>query len=255
MGILTVNTIKQEILHHHANRQDIVSRLDVAIDLAMMRIARIHDWDQLKLIRSGALAVTGSASADKIYNLNNAIPAGFRLKTLYSIRIISSDGRSNKLVGLTHTQFDQRVPEPQWYARNMPELYTVFGDLDPSDVTPPLTQRNPILELWPVPDVAYNIDLRFQVWPRFLTDAAIGDMDKVDLFTDDAIISLATSYLYNSMGREDKARHHFGIYSSIIKDALNLDETDFHTVIAGVVLSEHGRIGNYVSNPFVFEAP
>jgi hypothetical protein len=255
MGLLTVSAIKQEILHHHANRQDIVSRLNIAIDLAMMRIARIHDWDQLKLIRSSVLAVTVSASADKIFNLNTAIPTGFRLKTLYSIRVISSDGRSNKLTGLTHTQFDQEVPEPQWYARNMPELYTVFGDLDPADVTPPLTARNPILELWPVPDVAYNIDLRFQVWPRFLTDAAITDANQTDLFVDDAIISLATSYLYNSQGREDKAKHHFGIYSAIVKDALNLDETDFHTVIAGVVLSEGSRVGKYVSNPFVFEAP
>lgn len=255
MGLLTVNTIKQEILHHHANREDIVSRLDVAIDLAMMRIARIHDWDQLKLIASGNLAVTVDARADKIFNLNTVIPTGFRLKTLYSIRIISSDGRSNKLTGLTHTEFDKEVPEPEWYARNMPTLYTVFGDLDPADVTAPLTQRNPILELWPVPDVAYDVDLRFQVWPRFLTDAAISDTDRTDLFTDDAIISLATSYLYNSQGREDKAKHHFGIYAAIIKDALDLDESDFHTVIAGIVLSEGGRIGNYVSNPFVTEMP
>ena len=255
MGLLTINTIKQEILHHHANREDITSRLDVSIDLAMMRIARIHDWDQLKLILSGSLAVTADPREDKIFDLNTVIPAGFRLKTMYSIRVISSDGRSGKLTGLPHTQFDQQVPEPEWYSRNMPELYTVFGALDPTDVVVPLTARNPILELWPVPDVAYDVDLRMQVWPRFLTDGALSDTNVTDLFIDDAIISLATSYLYNSQGREDKAKHHFGIYAAIVKDALNLDETDFHTVVAGVILSEGRRAGNYVSNPFVFESP
>jgi hypothetical protein len=252
MGILTFDNIKREVLQHHANRSDAQSRLNIVVDMAMMRIARLHDWDQLKLLLSGTLAVTATARNDKLYNLNDVIPAGYRLKTLYSVRLITADGRSQKLLGKTHLEFDQEIPEPEFYARGLPIWYTVFG----TRVTAPsVLVKNPTLELWRVPDVAYNMDLRLQVWPRFLTDGVLTDADYSDLMADDAVIALATSYLYNSYGREDKAKWHFGIYSSIVRDALNLDETDFHTVIAGVNVRGGTGIGDYVANPFVSEAP
>src|SRR5690606_19310396 len=108
-----------------------------------MRVARLHDWDQLKFTVTDQLAVTAEPIDDKIYDLNDALPVGYRMKTLYSVRVVSSDGRSRKLLGKTTTQFDEEIPEPEYYSRNMPEWYTQFASLA-SDGT---TRYNPSLEL------------------------------------------------------------------------------------------------------------
>jgi hypothetical protein len=245
MGLLTFAAIKTEISHHFANRADIEDRLNTVIDLAQMRVARLHDWDQLKFLVQGTLSSTGTALADKVYDLSSDLPAGYRIKNLYSVRVISSDGRSRKLTGKTHSEFDALVPEPEWYARRMPEMFVRSSSIQGS------TQITQALELWPVPDEDYAINLRIQIWPRSVTDEVLVDGDYSDLDVDDAIISLATSYLYNSLGREDKAKHHFGIYTAIVRDALRLDESDFDSVIAGVKV-DGTTVGNqYWLDPFV----
>ena len=248
MGLLTFTQIDSEVNSHFANRADISGRVSEAVDLAQMRIARLNDWDNLQFLVRDSLPFTGTAQTDKVYDLSTGLASGYRIKNLYSIRVLSSDGRSVKLRSKTMQEFDEIVPEPEYYAVGFPEIYTRVASISGG------SQINPAIEIWPVVDQAYNIELRFQVWPRFRTDSGKADGDTSDLMLDDAIIALATSYLYNSLAREDKARFHFGIYSSIVNDALKLDETNFENDMAGVKVDEQRLAhGEYWNNPRVTE--
>jgi hypothetical protein len=246
MGLLTFTQIKTEISAHHGGRADITSRLNTVVDLAQMRMARLKDWDGLKLLIRGTLNYGGTAQVDKVYDLSSELPTNYLLKQIYSIRILSSDGRSKKLVGKVQSEFDKMVPEPEYYARGFPEIYVRTATKSGS------TYIKQGIELWRVPDEAYSIEVRAQTWPGYLTNSGKATTDASDLDLDDALIHLSTSYLYNSFGREDKARFHFAIYKDIINDAEKLEDEDFDTVIAGVSVSQ-GVMGQYWLDPFVRE--
>ena len=251
MGLLTFTQIQAEIKKHHADRSDIDSRLNVVTDLAQMRIARIHEWDQLHFLIRGVLPYTGTKLYDKVYNLAADMPTGYKIKTLYSVRLFDAAATLDWTpVGLNRIEFDKKLQEPSYAASGKPEFFTKVSTFSAA-----ATRVNPALEFWPAPDAAYSIELRLQVWPRFLTDSGKTLADKSDLELDDAIIHLSTSYLFNSLGREEKARFHFGIYKSILEDAQILDDKNFETSIVGVRVDGGRAISEYWNDPFITETP
>ena len=253
MGILTFDQIKSEIKEYHANRSDISdTRLNIVIDLVQLRIARLNDWDELKYTVSGTTVYTGVAADDKIFDLNTALGAEanpHKFKNIYSFRVITGDGRSRKLVGLPMEEFDRRIPEPEFLSTGVPSFYTWFATRQTGATNPTPTA----VELWQIPDQAYDYHLRLQVYPRFLTDGGKVDSDTSDFSSnDDLIIQLCVSILYQSQGREDKALQHFRIYSSMLAEARKANDENYESTIAGVRgLERGGTIGRYWADPFV----
>lgn len=219
MSILTLAEIKTEISASFASRSDIDSRLNTAVDLSQLRIARIHDFDELRQAATVNTVVTGSAIADKII----AFPAlvDSRIRKIYSMRLIDSTGTisARKLKKVLPRNWDKQIPEPEFFSRGPSTHYTVY--------------KNNEFELWRVPDAVYAISIRVSRWPKQAVDT--GDGNTVDLENvDDLIINLAISYLYHSLGRTDKGRQFFAIYRGLSKEALMEDATDYDEQMAGI---------------------
>lgn len=258
--MLTYEQIKDEIRSHFADRTDIESRLNTVIDLSVMRIARMHDWDSLKYTFFDNFTITtpdtaASRRKDRIISL---IPTGdsfttntydYRIRSVYLIKVRdSASGRNRKLDGYTVSEFDSRHPDPDYNDRNFPIEYTWFADRD--DMSTQVNQF--VASVWPAPDAAYEYEIRLNLFPRMLNGTKV-DTDRCDIHNvDDAIISLTVSTLYASQGREDKSNKYFGIFSSQIREVLKLDEEDFHQVVAGVHVSRSfSGSGEYWRDPFV----
>ena len=268
MGILTLQQIHDEIKSNHGNRDDIVDRLPTIIDLAMLRIARVHDWDELKYTIIDNFVVTTPDTAanrrtDRLIDLDPAAHGDtdatdandFRVKNVYLVKVKEADtGRAKVLHGFTVRDFDERYPDPDFNDRNFPQAYTWFGNRD----TMSDSVNSNVLTLWPAPDETYEYSIRMQVYPRFLSGSkTLGDRSDFHEL-DDAIIHLSTSIIYLSKGREDKSNTHFGIFSAIMQEAMSADEKDFHQLIAGVRVqmnTDAQNINKFWADPFFKAMP
>jgi len=235
MSILTLAELKTEISTSFASRADIDSRLNTVVDLAQLRIARIHDFDELRQSSSVNTAVTASKEDDKVISfpaLTNA-----RIRKIYSLRLSDPNGLTlaRKLRKVLPKNWDIEIPEPEYYDRGIPTHYTVY--------------QKSQFELWRVPDAVYTISIRVSRWPK--TATVTGDGNTVDLENvDDLIINLGISYLYHSLGRTDKGRQFFAIYRGLAKEALIEDDTDYDEAMAGISpTSSFGSRG--YDDPFV----
>lgn len=207
MSIMTIGQVKTEIRATMANRTDLNARLDGVINLSQMRLARLHDFDELRAIATINTAVTASAAADKIISLSTL----GRFRKIYSIRLYADNQLSRKLEWVLPKLWDKRIPEPEYYARGTPTSYTLWGKDQ--------------MELWKVPDIVYPMHFRYSRWPTVVNNT---DADELDLENmEDLVIHLSASYLHMSLGSTDKAMEYFKIYSALAKDALDEDEQNF----------------------------
>ncbi len=227
MGMLTKAEIKTELRGNLSNRTDLDSRLDIMIDLAQTRIARVHDFNELHILRTSDVLTLG----DKFFTL----PTDDEIRQMYSVRIISGDGRSRKLIKVLARSWDKKIPEPEFYATGYPSHYTMW-------------ERTKI-EVWRVPDVAYTMHLRYSKWPTrisILSDSTALDFDRMD----DIVIQLATSLAQHSIGRREKAKEAFGIYSGMLREATQQEDTDFDLAMAGEGENAISASAGY-NDPFV----
>ena len=210
MGMLTKAEIKIELRGNLANRTDLDSRLDIILDMAQTRIARVHDFDELHILRtSDALTLD-----DKFFTL----PTNDEIRQMYSIRVISGDGRSRKLIKVLPRSWDKKIPEPEFFSTGYPSHYTMW-------------EGNKI-EVWKVPDSAYDLHLRYSKWPTrisTLNDSGTLDFNRMD----DIVIVLATSLMLHSLGRREKAKEAFGVYSGMLREAIGEEDSDFDLAMAG----------------------
>lgn len=236
MSILTLTEIKTEVSATFASRSDIDSRLNNVIDLAQLRISRLHDFDELRQSATVDTVVTSDAEADKIISFPSITDS--RIRKVYSMRLISSSGTitARKLRKILPKKWDLEIPEPEFYSRGPPTHYTSFE----------INQ----FELWKVPDAVYTIKIRVSRWPKSV--ATTGEGSVIDLQNvDDLVINLATSYLYHSLGREDKGKAFFGIYRGLAKEALIEDVTDYDESMSGINLSGGGFGTRGYDDPFI----
>lgn len=236
MSILTLAELKTEISSTFAKRSDIDSRLNNVIDLAQLRISRLHDFDELRQSASVDTVVTSDAEADKVITF----PAitNSRIRKIYSMRLVDTLGtvQARKLRKILPKKWDLEIPEPEFYSRGTPTHYTSF-------------EINKF-ELWRVPDAVYTINIRVSRWPKSVS--VTGEGNVVDLENvDDLIINLSSSYLYHSLGREDKGKAFFAIYRGMAKEALIEDATDYDESMSGVNLSGGGFGSRGYDDPFV----
>lgn len=218
MSILTLSEIKTEIKTSLGNRSDLDSRLSNIVDLSQLRIARLHDFDELRMKTSVNTAVTSDPEADKVISFPTL--ANTRIRKIYSLRRMSTGvDMPGKLRRVSSRKWDKVIPEPEYYARGRPTHYSWYANNE--------------FELWRVPDAVYELVIRLSRWPYQV--ATTGEGSPIDLENvDDLVINLSLSYSFHSLGRNDKAREFFGIYRALAKEALIEDTTDLDEAMAGM---------------------
>jgi len=143
------------------------------------------------------------------------MPTGTR--DIYTFRLVLGNGESRKLSRKTVTFFDRIIPDPAYVSVNKPQMYTLFNDK---------------AELWPVPDAAYDYEIRRCAWPLAFTGE--GDLtQKSDLDEkDDMITALSISWAMQSIGRSDDAARWWIIYTNMLNSAIGEDVEKPDQVIA-----------------------
>lgn len=222
MGTLTFTELQDEVRSALGGRTDLNARLPRAINLAQERLARIHDFDEMETISTTAISNTGSDD-DRFLTL----PAK---REVFSI--IRLDGAQSKKLKQRTTRFwDSRIPMPEYWTRNRPEEYVLWGDK---------------AEIWPMPNAAYSIRIRWSKWPTALVT---GSSTSEFLQKDEILIELALIYLLNSLGKEQDADKHKNTVATLLAEAINNDDTkpdlDIEPGHGGVL------IGDPWVNPFV----
>jgi hypothetical protein len=117
--------------------------------------------DSIKIISSleeiGAQLVTDTTSADtvasqKTYHVNTDFNLT-RPQDIHGIRLI--DGSSSvDLIWVPHKEVDRKIPYPEINSTGRSKWYTTFGDY---------------IEMFPIPDTAYNLTIRYSQWPNVLS--------------------------------------------------------------------------------------
>lgn len=236
MGTLITSDLIEEVRDHLAGRTDVAdARIVRALNLGQEYLARTKDYEELRVIETGALVITATPADDKIIQfstLTNSNP-----HEIYAFRVITQDGRSRKLVYRTTRTFDRLIPEPEFYARGLPSVYTVWSDR---------------FELWRVPDVAESFEIRLT---KFATALSTTEPNAVSDFRekDDLLIFLGVSWLYGQLGEYSRMASFFTMYRTRSKEAELKDarRPDLD------IISDHGRavpdvvVGRPWTDPFV----
>lgn len=228
MGTLTFLELKNEIKSFHGDRGDFDTRLNAIINLSQMRIARLSIFEELNAnVIGGDLTKTADIAADKVYTLPT------NLRSIYAIKVyLASGDRYKKLVGKDSKSFDEMFVRPEEISRNMPTFYHRWGS---------------VIEMFPVIEQDYKIDVRFSKWPAVLSaDGDFSDFDQKD----DAIITLSASWMFMTLKKKEDANFLWTVYRNMMKDILGEDREskDIKYGLTGLV---DAPIGNGYDEPFV----
>ena len=230
MGTLQFSDLKDEVLQGLGNRTGIdSSRLARVINLAQMRIARVKVWDDLETVVEGTFSITSSAKNDKFLTLPTNV------RTIYSVRVIIGANQSRKLQYVPPRKFDEKIPEPEYYSRGKPTIYTLYSGK---------------LELWKVPDSTYSYSIRMATWPSTLSsDSDVSDLDQKD----DMIIALSLSWMFQSIGRTEDASRWWRIYANMLNSATGeeTEKLDMDLLPSFESMPGNAGVGDYYVNPFV----
>ena len=149
MGITYKELIRRTFLGFPRTDGEAFLVVKQSINDAIKTIANLEEASSLlTTITTSADTVDGQKS----YHLTTDLLLT-RPKTIYSIRL--EDGsNSRKLRYIPHQELDRRIPYPENETEEKPIYYTVFGDY---------------IELYPIPDAAYDIWIRYSQYPAELT--------------------------------------------------------------------------------------
>ena len=228
MGTLTYEQMTTEVLANLGNRTQFdTSRLLNIMNLVQIRIARKPKWKELKDTVESTFTITASAKDDKFIT----VPANTR--DILTFRVITSDGNSRKLHRRSTRQMDRIVPEPEYYSRGDPTIYSEFKDK---------------MELWRVPDTADTYLLRRTTWATPFTGLTTQTSDLEE--KDDMIVALASSWALHSIGRIEDSRQWWVVYNDMYKNAVeeNNEEPDEELLSDSQLLE---RPGEYWLDPFI----
>lgn len=198
MGTLLFSDLQAEVRSGLGNRTDLDARLPRAINLAQQRLARIHDFDEMEVISTTVVTNTSSDN-DKYLSLP------FK-REVYSIVLLNNEN-SRKLIQRTPQFWDRRLPMPEYWARDIPQDYIIWGNT---------------VEIWPLPDQSYTIRMRWSQWPTPLVNP-----NDVSMFVnkDELLIAFALLYINNSLGKIDEAMKYATIIRSLLTESTQLDDT------------------------------
>lgn len=236
MGNLALSDFRDEVQRHLANRTDLSdATLTRAINIGQVQLARMHDFQELRILATPAIAFANTAS-DRFLS-KTTILSGINntIREMMSFVISDDADESVKVVQKSPRAMDKSVGDPvNFNTRRIPKLYTIWKDN---------------LELFPLPDKAYTSLIRLTLWPVWLTQDA--DLSEF-LNKDDILIHLATSYLYHSLGEYERATKFFGIAVSNAKTASREDATRPDEEIKPAFEFRDGQsASDYWKDPFI----
>lgn len=240
MGILTLAQLRSEITGHLGDRSDIDSgTINRAINMAQIRMCRLHDFREMAIRQTGVLTYTGDKATDQI--VQASVFTNQPIDDVLSFVLYESGGgRENKLTGWSPRQLDKLVPNgaSERHASNMPTDYIFWKEQ---------------FELFPVPDKAYNFIFRAYIRPAQMSDD--GSTSPLE-YKDDLIIYLATAYLYGRLGEYERMNKFFEMYINELDAAITSDEDNpDREVGAKQSVLRNGGFSNYWNDPFTKRAP
>lgn len=196
MGTLTFTELQDELRAGLGGRTDLDTRLGRIVNLAQQRLARLHDFDEMKVISTTTVVNTPSDN-DKYITLPD-------VREVYSIVLVDGSN-SQKLTQRTTRYWDTLLPKPEYWARDRPRDYTIWGSTT--------------VEIWPMANATYTLRLRWSKWPTALTGSATSEF----LQKDEILIELSLSYAYRNLGKEEDAAKHEAIAMRLIGEAETMD--------------------------------
>jgi hypothetical protein len=198
MGVLTLAELKTEVRAALGGRHDLDSRLTSIVNLAQMRLARIHDFDEMEILSTTTVNNTANDN-DRFLVLPDK-------REVYSI-VLLDGANSRKLVQRTPQFWDRYISKPEYWSRFIPSDYMIW---------------NNTIEAYPLPDKTYTIRIRWTKWPTALS----ADTDVSEFLNkDDVLIELAVSYALRSLGKEDDADKHERAAMRMLGEAANMDDS------------------------------
>lgn len=229
MGTLILSDLKDEMRHSLGNRTDLDARLTRILNLAQMRIARKHRWEELENLYTNTTAFTSTPASDKYL----AMPSN--LRDVYSIRLLDG-ANSRKLVRVPNRSWDKRIPIPEYFSTGRPALYTL---------------RRNIMEFWKVPDAVYDLEVFAITWPTPFSDAspsALSDLDQKD----DMLICLGLSWTFMTLREPEDAKKWWVIYANMMNDSVDeeIEKPDLEFPV-GMKSGVDQLGGEYWRDPFV----
>lgn len=217
MGTLTLAQFQAEMTAGLGNRDDVDStRLTRALNLAQTQLARLHDFFEMRRSSTSfTFPYTGVLATDRFIAFSTLSQTNPRKITRM---LVIDGGTSWPLEGKSERQFDSLIPNPEFGRTGRPEIYTLGVNH--------LGARR--IELWPIPNQAYNGFIRWTNWPTALS----GSSDVSDfLEKDDVLIWLALSYLFHSLGEYERANKLFGMAKGQLTIAIDEDTDNPDTTL------------------------
>jgi hypothetical protein len=197
MGTLTYTELQDEVRSGLGSRTDLDSRLGRFVNLAQQRLARLHDFDEMKVISTTTIANT-SSDDDKYLTLPS-------VREVYSM-VLLDGSNSRKITQKSSRYWDTLIPKPEYWSRSRPVNYTIWGSAT--------------VELWPLPNATYTLRMRWSKWPAALSAGA--DYSEF-LQKDEILIELALSYAYRSLAKEEDAAKHEAFALRLLNEAERMD--------------------------------
>ena len=153
-----------------------------AVNDAHKIIARVFDYDDLIVTdTSSASTVASTATYHLIDDWSLTRP-----KDILTLRLMDDDN-SRKLVYISPSKIDEQLPYPAIIGEERPTRYT---------------QRGFYIELFPIPDDAYDMYIMYSQWPLPLSDDAdISSYANANI--DDTIISLGVRMAQASLNNAE----------------------------------------------------
>lgn len=226
MGTLTLDELKDEVRRGMGGRTDLDLRLTRFLNLAQQRLARLHDYDEMETLSDASLVFTPAPTDGDIVLPN--------LRELYSIRIWD-DSRSVKLQQRSPRWWDKMIPEPDYHSRDIPQIYTIWGNT---------------VQVFPLPEKNYTnlVKLRWTKWPTPLSSpTAPSEFNEKD----ELLIELAIAYAYRSLGNPDEAAKHNSAARQLFLESNLTDREKPDLDMAGDASTGSMSPRNYWEDPFV----
>jgi len=236
MGTLQLSELSTEIKEFHANRDDLTdARVVTVLNLVQERMCRAHDFEELRVLETGTLPFTSTPSADRFLAYTDLSSGNQEPKEIYSFRVIESDSRHAKLRQWSPRQFDQLVPNPEYYATGFPEAYVLWQDK---------------FEFFRIQDQAYIYNLRMTKWPTAFSVSSL--TTKSDFSRkDDMLIHLAVSWLFDGYGEYERAKRFFGMFKQQYDEAVLEDmRRPDQEIVAEVGRADRIPAEEYWRSPF-----
>lgn len=206
------------------NQATLATRVVTWLDRASLKVARQED-----LLFSIATATTIADQKDY------AMPDNIR--ALFSIRV-ENGLNSRKLECAMPRDFDLKAPKPNEITSFVPSIYVPYKTTN-------------TFELFPIPDQAYILRLRYSFWPgRLATDASLSDYS----YMDDVLIYYATSEGFKWLQELKDADFWQKRGDEALAAAIRAERDafpDWEPVLEGFSLTSRGVMGEYWNNPFI----